>query len=436
MSYKSTHTGAQIDAGVSAALNPDATPTLNSTNLVTSGGVAAKLSEKQDTLVFDNAPTNGSNNPVKSGGIYTADAALEQMILASFPTDSISNAAIASFPDGADGIQVKALTVNITPVQSGSGDPSPDNVRPISGWTGADITTGKNMYNSANAEAGYISTSGEISQPNIGRHSPLIPVNEGDTYTFSAYLNADNNTTNVRVHAYDASGNFIEQLGAQLNVPAHTYCKVTVTIPAGTRFIRVSYNVAYENLMVEAGSERTGYVAYASKSIQFPTPPGTVYGGTLTDNGDGTWTLTVSFVGPVKISDLTWGIDTAQTFNRFVTLALTNKAVGRQNLICSMAKVSTATAARDMQNLQIMGASGSNGVFIRNDSCATVEDFLDLYGDGQIAYEPLVKTYTLTAESVRTLLGDNNIFADCGDIAALTYRADVGLYIAKKLAEA
>ena len=39
MSYKSTHTGAQIDAGVSASLNPDATPTLSSTNLVTSGGV-------------------------------------------------------------------------------------------------------------------------------------------------------------------------------------------------------------------------------------------------------------------------------------------------------------------------------------------------------------------------------------------------------------
>ena len=30
------------------------------------------LAGKQDTLTFDNAPTSGSNNPVKSGGIYTA----------------------------------------------------------------------------------------------------------------------------------------------------------------------------------------------------------------------------------------------------------------------------------------------------------------------------------------------------------------------------
>lgn len=34
---------------------------------------------------------------------------------------------------------VADLTVAIEPVQSGSGDPSPNNVRPISGWTGADI---------------------------------------------------------------------------------------------------------------------------------------------------------------------------------------------------------------------------------------------------------------------------------------------------------
>ncbi len=39
MSYKSSHTGAQIDEGVSKALNPDTTVTPSSTNLVTSGAV-------------------------------------------------------------------------------------------------------------------------------------------------------------------------------------------------------------------------------------------------------------------------------------------------------------------------------------------------------------------------------------------------------------
>ncbi len=38
-----------------------------------------------------------------------------------------------------DGSPLRGLTVGIEPVQSGSGDPSPDNVRPISGWTGATV---------------------------------------------------------------------------------------------------------------------------------------------------------------------------------------------------------------------------------------------------------------------------------------------------------
>lgn len=36
-------------------------------------------------------------------------------------------------------VSLDTVTVNISPVQSGSGDPSPTNVRPISGWTGANV---------------------------------------------------------------------------------------------------------------------------------------------------------------------------------------------------------------------------------------------------------------------------------------------------------
>lgn len=50
----------------------DSTPTADSTNFVTSGGVATALAGKQATLTFDNTPTENSDNPVKSGGIYTA----------------------------------------------------------------------------------------------------------------------------------------------------------------------------------------------------------------------------------------------------------------------------------------------------------------------------------------------------------------------------
>ena len=40
-----------------------------------------------------------------------------------------------------------SLSVPFTPIQSGSGDPSPTNVRAISGWTGLNVyRTGKNIF--------------------------------------------------------------------------------------------------------------------------------------------------------------------------------------------------------------------------------------------------------------------------------------------------
>ena len=54
----------------------DSTPTENSNNPVESGGVFNALATKQDTLTLDSNPTKGSNNPVSSGGLYTALGAM------------------------------------------------------------------------------------------------------------------------------------------------------------------------------------------------------------------------------------------------------------------------------------------------------------------------------------------------------------------------
>ena len=47
------------------------------------------------------------------------------------PTDTVSGA-VASLPDGADGIPVKSFKTMITPIRAGSGTPSPSNPRAIS----------------------------------------------------------------------------------------------------------------------------------------------------------------------------------------------------------------------------------------------------------------------------------------------------------------
>lgn len=78
------------------------------------------------------------------------------LALGAYPTDTVSGA-VASFSDGGDNLPVKNLTINIEPVQSGSGDPSPTNVRPISGWTGANVNAnGTSIPITFPAEAGTI----------------------------------------------------------------------------------------------------------------------------------------------------------------------------------------------------------------------------------------------------------------------------------------
>lgn len=52
-------------------INNTLVPAIN-TNIGNIATNATAIAGKQNTLTFDNAPASGSNNPVKSGGIYTA----------------------------------------------------------------------------------------------------------------------------------------------------------------------------------------------------------------------------------------------------------------------------------------------------------------------------------------------------------------------------
>ena len=58
--------------------------------------------------------------------------------VAGFTKKAMPTGAISSFNDGTANPLTK-LKIAINPVQAGSGDPSPSNPRPISGWTGANI---------------------------------------------------------------------------------------------------------------------------------------------------------------------------------------------------------------------------------------------------------------------------------------------------------
>ena len=74
------YTKTEIDNAKQDKLTFDDAPTTGSNNPVKSGGIKSALDGKQNSLTFDSAPTNNSANPVTSGGVYTAIDALEKQI--------------------------------------------------------------------------------------------------------------------------------------------------------------------------------------------------------------------------------------------------------------------------------------------------------------------------------------------------------------------
>lgn len=224
---------------------------------------------------LDDAPTPGSANPVKSGGIYDAiQAAATDAALAAYPTDTVSGP-IVSFPDGADGIPVKALAVQISSV---------------GGVTGATIlVTGANVWDEQWEQGIYDSATGAPISGNYVRSANAhpIPVVAGQSYAFycaSARVS--------QLYWYDADGTFISNTS---NPSANPF---VTTAPAGAAYVRFNlpggYGTTYkDDVAVNYPSTVTTYAPYSGTeyAVDWTDEAGTVYTGTLTYKGSGVWEI-------------------------------------------------------------------------------------------------------------------------------------------------
>ena len=112
---------------------------------------------------------------------------LRRRIIASQPNDITREGSIVSF--GTNISRPMQVTCTLSPVQSGSGDPSPSNIRPITGWTGCDVSrTGKNLFEDV-IQTGGINSAGKINTSNTN-DLYLAQVKQGLTYSIMS--NTDN----------------------------------------------------------------------------------------------------------------------------------------------------------------------------------------------------------------------------------------------------
>lgn len=351
--------------------------------------------------------------------------------------------AVVNFSDGADDMPMSELVVGITPLQSGSGTPAPDNIRPISGWTGCSVTmTGKNLTapfaDSTGNNKGMIfsfadnliTLTGTTTQTNadttnkyFGGLDPFsILLKAGVTYTASL-VGRVNISSRLRLFfAYNASNKLYSDstTGVWTFTPTTdlTVNQIKFRAPDSGTVLDVE---AYFQLEVGTGTATYEPFQGTSLAVDWTTEAGTVYGGTL-DVATGVLTVTHAF----------WTKNTSEMDNsenypgwknsgiKAILGADINSVYLNAVMNCGTSFNVNTTVNRDILFLSTSQYGAS----------MTQTAWQALAIDVQIVVELATpQTYQLTPQQLfNTLYGVNNVWSDTGD-STVTYPADTKLYI-------
>lgn len=179
----------------------------------------------------------------------------------------------------------------IEPVQEGEGDPSPDNVRPISGWDEANVNrAGKNLANLfdfshtqynvvTTAKDGIVTMNGTPSSANSTTILLWKSTLKPGTYTISHKVLSGSMT------GADEAASVLSMSGkrTRLNAPAATFT-VEEETTVSCNIVRASSVVTYDNftfsVQLEKGDTATDFEPPNMQTLTADLPE-TVYGGTL-----------------------------------------------------------------------------------------------------------------------------------------------------------
>ena len=418
-----------------------------------------------DTTYFDYDVTNGSDEWGAIVGTLSDQTDLQNALDNKAPVITVSASGdIVSIADGAP-MPVSGLSVSIEAVQSGSGDPAPDNVRPITGWTGAQVTRtgtpniwgGEKMADDMvaavdnstycakgeDADGKYVSLVAGTSLV----LTPTVKFKPDTQYTViikGKKSSAGNNTANLAIKYTDGATTLIK-LGD--TIEANTIYTVKVTSTSGKSVASIARAwqsgtayLYYESCGIFEGVHTVDeFVPYhgITLPISWQTEAGTVYGGMLDVL---TGTLTVTHVQKVftGANSEGWALRSGSTTKAYFTIGVGTNGTGVNSAIISnLYPQGIITSSTSIIGIQIFNSSSYNAltIYVRPDGVAnmSLSDWRSFLASNnlQVVYELAPSEYTtyqLTPAQLSTLLGENHIWADCGDVA-LEYRADTKMYI-------
>ena len=320
---------------------------------------------------------------------------------------------------------LKSLVANFLPIQSGTGDPSPTNIRPITGWTGLDVWHGgKNLLGVELEQGTIIGNTGQESGNSARvRTKDYIFVKAG-TYTTSAV-----GVGQVMYYLYKTDGTYDRAVGWKTSLPS------TVTFD-NDYLLRLAFKVSandepvtpsdVSNVQLEIGSSATSYEA--PNITKYPvtwSTHGTIYGGYVDMVTGELWATYAQDIDDGSVSDNWSGTASGTTLFRWVKnkgkFTYPPKDGSTSNLkVNYMGSNSSPT-----RWYAYIGSTGNFLCYTPVDTLGTKDDWLAYLAEHplQIVYElsePVLIT-TLTPQQIRSLIGTNTIWSDANDDIEVTY---------------
>lgn len=356
---------------------------------------------------------------------------VRRRVMMAQPHEAVASGAVASFRT--DVISPLPLEFDLLPIQEGTGDPSPENVRPITGHDGfTRVRTGKNLFGgdkwlttgqgTVDLENRTVS-GGNNSGTTIPKLSVFTKYKANTQYTFIVdfsttatngrpgyrFVYTDGTFENLKDEVTEAKTRRVSVFSSNAS---KTLKYINGTAFSGTKTFYVDGCGIFEGVLTAQQFE-----AYKGTSIEttFPTPPGTVYGGHVVDNGDGTGTLTVD----TAFISTTWGdignaTEYTDNIRKRMLLSVADNKNKRGDAVCNVAPTKTTGIGYDL--VQMVIHESNSYVYITLPKNTASDTPVQI-----VYYIATPQTYTLSLDAIQSLIGQNNVWVDNADSVSVEY---------------
>ena len=416
-------------------------------------------------------------NVVTPEPVFRLEYFLEEWVNGSAPAyQSVTGKIVSFLTQRAAPLKIEA---DLEPIQSGSGDPSPENIRPISGHTGAavyvsndnlldlDRTIGTpspadgaastsprvmdtehyyvglrpdNLYYPSNVSSYSVSDNSVFIKGANNAYGVGFPVSvvPNTKYTISGTASAN---PYLGIGFYDRNWNYLSALNS--NTASYTF-----TTPSNAAYATIvlrstdtTNGTTWTDVMLNLGPTASAYEAYSGTTVTISFGQ-TVYGGELTVNEDGTGSVVAEYGLFAMPHDKNWIINQNGygSYISFSTIGLSNvKAVPSDTPNRTI--VRTSWCKMNALKTSEIGWSATNNsaepqfvvsyddyvminIGINTPTNTQINQFIE--DNGLALCYPLATPITipLTPGQVEALQGNNTVWVDDSDEIKVTYRSN------------